>query len=77
MSRQGSGIYAVRSGKRTDILDIRNPRYRFTMLERWLPRITARKLHSVVLKLLKVVGFIFKSSNQQYFVYQHLQKNIY
>ena len=52
MSRKRNGRYAVRSEKRTDILGIRNPRYRFTMLERWLPRITARKLRSVVLKLL-------------------------
>ena len=44
------------------------------MLKRWLPRITARKFHSVVLKLLKVIGFITKSSNEQYFAYQHLQK---
>ena len=60
MSRQKSGRYAVESGKRADILGLRNPRYSFTMLERWLPRITARKLHSVVLKLLTVIGFIFK-----------------
>ena len=60
MSRQRSGRYSVRSGKRKDIQDIRNPRHRFTMLERWLPRITARKLRSVVLKLFKVIGFIFK-----------------
>ena len=59
ISRQRRGRYAVRSGKRTDIPDIRTPRYGFTMLERWLPRITARKLRSVVLRLLKVIGFIF------------------
>ena len=60
MSRQRSGRYAVRSGKRTDILGIQNPRSRFTTLERWLPRITARKLRSVVLKSLKVIRLIFK-----------------
>ena len=60
MSRQRSGRYVDRSGKRTDIPDIRNPRYSFTMLEHWLLGITARKLRSVVLKLLKVIGFICK-----------------
>ena len=60
MSRQSSGRYAVRSRNLTDILSIRNPHYRFTMLERWLPCMTARKLCSVVLKLLKVIWFIFK-----------------
>ena len=53
-----SGRYAVRSGKRTDLPDW-NLRYRFTMLERWLPRIRARRLRSVVLKVLKVIEFIF------------------
>lgn len=42
----------------------------------WLPRITARKLRSVMLKLLKVIGFITKSSNEPNFAYQHLHKNI-
>ena len=65
MSRQRSNRYAVRSGKRTHVPEIQNPRYKFTMLERWLPRITARKFHSVVLKLLKVIGFITKSPNEQ------------
>lgn len=74
MSRQRSDRYAVRSGMRTYIPDIQNPRWRFTMLEGGLPRITARKFHSVVLKLLKVIGFITKSSNEQYFAYQNLQK---
>lgn len=32
------------------------------------------KLRSVVLKLLKVIGFITKSPNEQYFAYQHLHK---
>lgn len=61
-------------GKRTDILCIRNPRYRFTMLERWLLRITPREFRSVLLKFLKVIEFITKSSNEQYFEYQHLKK---
>ena len=60
MLRQRSGRYTVRRGKRTDILNIWNPPYRFTLLKRWLPRISARKLRSVELKLLKIVGFIFK-----------------
>ena len=55
-----SGRYAVRSGKRTDLPDW-NLRYRFTMLERWLPRITARRLRGVVLKVLKVIEFIFQN----------------
>ena len=72
MSRQRSGGYAVRSGKCTDILGIRNPRYRFTMLERWSSRITARKLRSVVLKL--SLDSFLKSPKEQYFAYQHLPK---
>ena len=57
--KERSRRYAVKIGKHTDIPDVRNSPYRFTILERCLPHITARKLRSVVLKLLKYIGFIF------------------
>lgn len=74
ISRQRSGRYTDRSGKRTDILVLQNPRYRLTMLDRWLPHITASKFRSDVLKLWKVTGFFTKSSDERYFAYHHLQR---
>lgn len=65
-SRQRSGRNAVRSGKRTDIPDIRNPRYRFTMFKRWLV---------ICVEIIENYSIHFlKSFNEQCLAYQHLQK---
>ena len=77
MSGKRSGRYAVRSGKRTDIPDLRNRRYEFhhawTLITTRHGQKTAWRCVEIV-ESYRILKSFFKFSNEQHLAYQRLQK---